>query len=215
METFQTQFADSTATGEDFKEVAESVTGMDFDQFFDQWYYGEGYPLYDFEWYSTENGYFHLTSTQSTSSTTPFFEMLIDFKLVFTDATDTIISLQQTDNLNEFSVYTGKTVAAVQVDPNNWTMEKTNSLVVGVDKTENPTYFTMGPNPVTDHVNIYFLNPSNEELQVKITDISGKTLLSEFTRFEKHTINTSSLNKGVYMVVVSNGQDIMVKKFIK
>jgi hypothetical protein len=59
------------------------------------------------------------------------------------------------------------------------------------------------------------LNPSNEAIEVKITDISGKTLLSEQTQQETLTLNTSSLANGVYMVVVSDGQDVMVKKFIK
>jgi aminopeptidase N len=215
METFQTQFTDSTATGDDFKEVAESVTGMDFDPFFDQWYYGEGYPIYDFEWYATDNGYFHLTSTQSTSSITPLFEMLMDFKLVFMDGSDTIISLYQTDNLNEFEVYLGKKVAAVQVDPNNWTMEKTNSLVVGMKETDKQVYFTIGPNPVNDYLNVYFLNPSNEMKEVSVSDISGKIILQTNTNNQQLRLNTSSLNNGVYIVSVTDGKDVLVKRFIK
>ena len=215
METFQTQFTDSTATGDDFKEVAESVTGMDFDPFFDQWYYGEGYPIYDFEWYATDNGYFHLTSTQSTSSITPLFEMLMDFKLVFMDGSDTIISLYQTDNLNEFEVYLGKKVAAVQVDPNNWTMEKTNSLVVGMKETDKQVYFTIGPNPVNDYLNVYFLNPSNEMKEVSVSDISGKIILQTNTNNQQLRLNTSSLNNGVYIVSVTDGKDVLVKRFVK
>lgn len=214
MKTFQTQFADSTATGEDFKEVAENLTGMDFDQFFDQWYYGEGYPLYDYEWYSS-GGEFHLTSTQSTSSSTPFFEMLMDYRLFFEDGSDTVVHLMQTQNINHFVVNSGKNVITFFVDPYEWTMEKVNSISVNIEETEKPTYFTIGPNPVTDHVNIYLLNSSNETLEVKITDVSGKTLLSKHTNQDRLTINTSTLTNGVYMVVVSDGLDRMVKKFIK
>jgi aminopeptidase N len=215
MEAFQNQFANSTATGDDFKEVAESITGMDFDPFFNQWYYGQGYPIYDFEWYSTDNGYFHLTSTQSTSSTTPLFQMLMDFKLIFTDATDTIISLNQTDNLNEFEVFTGKTVAAVQVDPNQWTMEHTSSLVVGMKETDKKVYFTIGPNPAKDYLNIYFLNPSNETKEITIADISGKIILQTNTNDQQLRLDTSSLINGVYMVSVTDGNDAVVKRFIK
>ncbi len=215
METYQTLFADSTATGDDFKEVAENVTGMDFDPFFNQWYYGEGYPIYDFEWYSTDNGYFHLTSTQTTSAATPLFEMLMDFKLIFTDATDTIISFYQTANLNEFNVYTGKKVATVQVDPNQWTMEHVSSLVVGRKETDKPVYFTIGPNPVNDFLNIYFLNPSNDLREITITDISGKTIQQTTTYDSKYRFNTTSLKNGVYLVSVADGTDVLVKKFVK
>lgn len=215
MKTFQTQFSDSTATGDDFKEVAEAVTGMDFDPFFDQWYYGEGYPIYDFEWYSTDNGYFHLTSTQSTSSTTPLFQMLMDFKLIFMDGTDTIISLYQSDNLNNFDVFTGKTVASVQVDPNQWTMEHTSSLVVGVKETDKQVFFTIGPNPVKDYLNVYFLNPSNEMKVVTLVDISGKIMLQTNTNNQQLRLDTSLLNNGVYIVSVTDGKDVLVKRFVK
>ena len=101
------------------------------------------------------------------------------------------------------------------VDPYDWTMEKVNSITVNIEETEKPTYFTIGPNPVNDYLTVYFLNPTNNALEVKITDISGKTLISEHTWQEKLTLNTSSLNNGVYLVVVSDGKDSMVKKFIK
>jgi aminopeptidase N len=212
--TFQTEYGGSTATGEDFKNTAEEVTGMDFDQFFDQWYYGEGYPIYDFVWYSTDD-HFYLTSTQSTSASTPFFDMLLDVKLIFTDYSDTIITVHQTDNVNEFSVYTGKTVAVIQIDPNNWTMELVNSISVGIEETEKPVYFTLGPVPADDHINVYFLNPSGNTKTIKVTDISGKILTEAQSRDKHVRLNISGLAKGVYLVSVDDGSDMLVKKFVK
>ena len=40
-------YADSVATGLDFKAVLEETSGMDFTDFFDQWYFGAGYPIYE------------------------------------------------------------------------------------------------------------------------------------------------------------------------
>jgi len=215
LSTFQTEFTDSTATGDDFKEVAENVTGMDFEQFFDQWYYGEGYPIYDLVWYSS-GGEFHLTSTQTTSSSTPLFDMLMDYKLIFTDESDTIVTFHQTENLNLFSINTGKTVDSIQVDPNHWTMEKVNSIIIDdIEETEKPIYFTIGPNPVTEHLNIYFLNPSNEIKEITITDISGKNVLQTGTTDRQLQLNTSEFNNGVYIVSVSDGDGVFVRRFVK
>ncbi|MDZ7776261.1 MAG: M1 family metallopeptidase [Bacteroidales bacterium] len=49
------QYGDSVATGEDFKQVTEEMSGKDFDPFFDQRYYGEGYPVYDITYFNHEN----------------------------------------------------------------------------------------------------------------------------------------------------------------
>lgn len=215
MGTFQTQYTGGTATGADFRDVAEDVTGMDFHQFFDQWYYGQGYPIYNFEWYSSDDS-FHLTSTQTTStSITPLFEMLMDYQLNFSDGTDTIIHLYQSDNLNDFEVYTGKTTVSVIVDPNNWTMEEVQSITVVVDEKDSPVYFSIGPNPVDDYLNIFMLNPSLKSKQIDILDISGKLIYQTASVENKKTLNTSFLPAGVYLVRVNDGQHSLVKRFVK
>lgn len=215
METFQIEFTDSTATGDDFRAVAEDVTGMDFEQFFEQWYYGQGYPTYDIVYYM-QDGVFYMTVTQSASSSaTPFFVMLMDYKLIFTDGTDTTVQFTQTDNINEFSVYTGKDVANIIVDPEEWTMEKVGSITVTIEETATPVYFTIGPNPVNDVLNVYFLNNSNIQKEIRITDLSGKTLSTTKSASKKISINTSGLSKGAYFVKVNDGQFDMIRTFIK
>ena len=215
MAAFQTEYTDSTATGNDFKEVAENVTGMDFEQFFDQWYYGEGYPIYDFIWHSSASE-FYLTSTQTTSSSTPLFDMLMDYKLLFKDGSDTIVTFRQTENINQFTIYTGKTVTSIQIDPDHWTMEKVNSIIIDdIEETEKPIYFTIGPNPVTNLLHIYFLNPSNKTKEISITDISGKTVLLTKTTDNQLHLTTSEINSGVYIISVFDGDDVLVRRFIK
>ncbi len=216
MKTFQEEFTDSTATGEDFKTVAEDVSGMDFDQFFDQWYYGQGYPNYDIEYYM-EGGHVKMNVTQSTStSATTLFEMLMEYKLEFSDGTDTIVKLFQSDNVNSFSVDVGKKeVVGIEVDPEQWTMEKVGSISVTVEETKSPLYFTIGPNPVSDQLNIYFLNDANTAREVTITDLSGK-ILSNFATQENYIrYDASALNHGAYLVQITDGQNKRVKRFVK
>jgi aminopeptidase N len=215
MGTFQTEFTDSTATGDDFRNTAEEVTGMDFEQFFDQWYYGEGYPVYDFSYYM-EGENFHLVSTQTTSSTeTPLFKMLMDYQLHFADGTDTIVTFEQTDNLNHFMVYTGKQVVNVTVDPENWTMEKIASLTVVADEFSSPAYFSLGPNPATNTLNVFFLEPGNTEREICISDLSGKEILKTERSNQHVSLDVSALPKGMYLVKVIEGENTKVKRFVK
>lgn len=215
MKTFQNEYTGSTATGEDFKTVAEDVSGMDFEQFFDQWYYGQGYPTYDIEYYMMGDS-LHMTVTQTTSTTaTPLFVMLMDYKLYFNDGTDTTVRLMQTANLNEFSVYTGKDVTNIDVDPEEWTMEKVGSISVMVEESESPVYFTIGPNPVKESMNVYFLNTNKMPKQISISDLSGKVVYTHETSDNQLRINTSGLAYGVYFIRSNDGSNNMIRKFVK
>ena len=215
LQTYQSEFADSTATGDDFKGVAEDVTGMDFDDFFNQWYYGEGYPIYDYEWYYL-NDSLYLTSTQSTSSSvTPLFKMLMDYQLIFTDGTDTTVRFYQTDNVNNFSVYTGKTVVSVLVDPEHWTMEKVNSITVDIEESESPVFFTTGPNPVIDALNIYFPNTSSVARKIQVSDLSGKNLITYNSTADHLKIDFSGFSNGLYLVRISDGNHSYIRKIVK
>jgi aminopeptidase N len=218
MSTFQTDFTDSTATGEDFKNTAENVTGMDFTQFFDQWYYGKGYPRYNFEWYyDAELSELHITSTQTTTTnTTTLFDMLLDIKLLLIDGTTTTITVHQTDNVNEFVIPIDTPVYDFySVDPDNWTMEFVDGISVIVEETSSPAYFTIGPNPASDYINVYFLNKTTGGRSLVINDISGRKVFETEIKDNSERINISSLPKGVYTILSSDGNQQVVKRFIK
>jgi len=216
LNTFQTEFADSTATGEDFKAIAEDVTGMNFDKFFEQWYYGEGYPKYTIEYYNGQ-GNINISSLQTTSSTvTPLFDMLIDCKLLFEDGTDSIITLHQTENLTNFAIPMDKNVASMTLDPNKWTMEKTLGISVGVPVKENQTTFRLGQNHSKENIILFFSDKDFSRKNIDIFDISGKIVYSGETNDSQTTISISTLPKGVYIVKAStNRNDAFVKRFVK
>jgi aminopeptidase N len=212
---YQTQYGDSTATGEDFKNVVEDVTGKDWDYYFDQWYYGEGYPIYDLEWFYDENlKEFHLASTQTTSATTPLFKMLLDVKLTFDDGTDSVVRFEQTQNFNFFISAQEKKVYSIEIDPDNWTMEKINSLILDLPEIdENPAFFTMGPNPAVDYLNLYFKD--NSERIITVSDLSGRILLQKNSTNQQVSFDVSNLSKGTYLVQVMSEDNKLIKKLIK
>ena len=215
MGTFQTQYADSVATGDDFKNVADTVTGMDFDTFFNQWYYGKGYPHYNYDWYYA-NGVFHLSSTQTTTNPdTPLFNMLMDYQLNFDDGTDTLVQLRQTDNLNTFEVALNKKVVSIVPDPYNWTLEKVDGIVGVSERTENPVYFTVGPNPAKNEVSVYFNHPAFGVRTIAITDLQGRVVLKTNTTNKKVMIDLSGLSKGIYLIRVNDEKNSISQRLEK
>jgi len=215
MQNFQIQFADSVATGEDFKMVAEQTTGMDLTQFFQQWYYGEGYPRYAIEWYNAGNN-LHLNVTQTPSSSTPLFKMTMTYRINFTDGSHQLIRLFQDANLKQFVIPVDKQVSGIQVDPENYTFERVLSIVVGQSENNKETYFSMGPNPANDEVFIYLPETNAEAMTIEVTDLSGRLLMKSFTQGAITVLQLSALKAGTYLVRISNNGTIQhTRKLVK
>lgn len=173
LRTFQTQFKDSTATGEDFKMVAQQVTGMDFTQFFNQWYYGEGYPRYAIVWWMEGNN-LRMNVVQTTTATTPLFVMTMTYRLIFNDGSSQDIRLFQDANMKQFTVPVNKQVVAIQVDPLNWTFEQVTGITVGMPERQNEAIFSIGPNPTQGKTFVYFPEESQWQAFITISDNGGR-----------------------------------------
>jgi aminopeptidase N len=107
------------ATGEDFKNSMEQSTGLDFDLFFDQWYYGKGYPTYSLG-FSQLTDTLKMTVSQTTSSTsTPLFNLFVDYK-INRSIGDTIVRLYQSENPQTYKLPIKGIVTGVSIDPDNW-----------------------------------------------------------------------------------------------
>jgi hypothetical protein len=139
----------------------------------------------------------------------------MDYQLYFGDGTDTLVHFMQTDNINHFELYTGKDVLGVIVDPYDWTMDKVSGVSVTLEETKLPVYFSVGPNPVQDQLNIYFLNPSNNLREISVFDIAGKLVYNTSSQQDRITIDASLFGSGVYMVKVFDGKNEFVRRIIK
>jgi aminopeptidase N len=209
-------YGDSVATGLDFMNVLNETSGMDFTDFFNQWYFGEGYPTYSIEWSQNDGGMFmEITQTSSAPSITPLFKMLMSYKLLFNDGTDTIIQLYQTENVNNFSLPITKQVGLIQVDPGNWVVNQVGSISVDVDENVKEENFTLAPNPANRSLNLAFIDNGIDIREITILDLSGNKLKSEKTNLLQYSLNISDLPSGSYFCLVISGKNQYFKKFVK
>ncbi|MEE4257066.1 MAG: M1 family aminopeptidase [Bacteroidales bacterium] len=214
LDEFQQRFADSTATGDDFKMVVEDLSGTDFDDFFNQWYYGEGYPIYSIVWNQTPEGV-NMNITQETSypSVTPLFKMSMEYTIMTSEG-DTTIRVYHDSNFEQFTVPVEGQVIAIWVDPNNWVLNKVGSITVGVEETENPVFFTFGPNPATESVKLFMAN-TTDEVNISILDIAGKTMKEVRESGETISLNTSDLPQGSYFIRINDGEATFTRRLVK
>jgi aminopeptidase N len=214
LKTAQVQFNKSTATGDNFKAVAEAQSGVDFTDFFNQWYYGEGYPTYDIVWHQA-NDTLYFWSTQTTSAAiTPLFKMLMEYKLNSSSG-DTLIRVYQTANANNYKIHTSKTITGMEVDPDNWVINDVGSVVVGTPEITSPVYFEIAPNPCSDNLFVYLSNSEKSDRTFIISDITGRTVKTLNCSSETPSVNISDLAKGIYMLKITDGNYSVTKKFVK
>ena len=218
--SFQATYGGSTASVIDFRNFMQTYTGLNFVQFFNQWYYGEGYPTFDVKWnQGGSNFVMQSTQTQSMPSSVPLFQTPVDYKISRTAMADTIVRLQHANGVENYTLSLNGTVTAIAVDPNNWILNKVigpvkdNSLptgtttATGIETQEAPLVF-VGPNPTSAELNVYLYNSG--KATVEVTDLSGKTVLVKAMETQAQ-LDISKFANGVYMVTVKNAEGNAVK----
>ena len=214
--SFQNTYGGSTATVIDFKTFMENYTGINLTQFFNQWYYGQGYPTFNVKWNQVGGTFFVKTvQTQSMPSSVPLFVTPIDYRVVRTGLPDTIMRLTHAQLTENYTIPLTGSVVAVFLDPANWILNKTvgptkdASLgVTGEEELNNVTDVFVGPNPTSDALNINLYNA--DKAIVEIMDIQGKLIAKQ--EFNSHVeFNISNYANGVYSVNIKNLKGDLIK----
>lgn len=206
LQNFQAEFKDSVAVGLDMRDHLEAVSSTNFDDAFNQWYFGEGYPIYSLKWNSIGDD-LHFEVSHTTSSSTPTFTTPLEIMFERTNLPDTIVRIEVTSNNDQYIIPNfGSTENIAEIDPNNWIINKVGSLIKDenfIASTEkfNKTKFRIYPNPSTDIFNIETDNVTEKE--ISIYNSQGKKIYQ--SRFEKAVIvNLQEQNTGYYIVKITD-----------
>lgn len=128
LQEFQVQYRDSIATGLDFKNVCESVSGLDLTNFFNEWYFGEGYPIYNVVWSQCADT-LRLHVNQTTSTTiTPFFNIPMEYTLVWPEG-DSTFRFDQTSGDTTYTIILSHEITEVILDQNNRVLNDTDTII--------------------------------------------------------------------------------------
>ena len=102
LQNYQNQFRGKTATGLDVKKCFEDVSGIDFTNAFNEWYFGEGYPSYKIKWNIINNDLsLEIDQYPSYLYTTPKFTNPLEISFYRKNQSDTTIRF----NINELQNY--------------------------------------------------------------------------------------------------------------
>ena len=216
----------NAASTSDFQKVCEDISGLDFEQFFQQWIYGEKYPKYELSWWHEGNGIYNVKIDQVQSYN--FFSMPIDLKFsgsagpMLVDTT-IVIENNNSSQLYEFSGF-NFLVENVMLDPENWILKEATYSVNEIDnilpdRVEVEKAF---PNPFNSKVKLsFYINPQfgDTHVSVNIFDSRGKIIESlidnEFIPGYHTTFwNANGKSSGVYFIQLATDNYIESQKIL-
>jgi hypothetical protein len=128
---YRAQLGYGTATTEQFRDIMEAVSGIDLDAFFQQWIYGEYFPVYRATWAPAPGG-LELTVEQIQTNT-GLFTMPLDVRVVTTAGTFDFV-VQNSAALETYPIAVAGEVQDVLVDPDRWILRQVETIVT------NPTF---------------------------------------------------------------------------
>lgn len=208
--TYQNVFSNGNGTIADFKAVTEGmlgtvVNGVNLDTFFNQWFYLQGFPIYDVKWNQIGNDvYVKLDQTTSVPSSVANFTMPMEIKLRSATG-DTIVRVVNDQPSQVFHFTWSKpTMYTVVMDPNSWLVDS----VASIARDNNLAALQLSapgvriyPNPTQHNWVAEGMEPGNA---LELTDAAGRVLWSETATGKTETIPAESLSTGVYILRISN-----------
>jgi hypothetical protein len=216
LKNFLDEYKNDVASGEDFKRNLHTYTNVDFTDFFDQWYYGQGYPNYKVRWENSEDSV-HMQVIQSTSSDNPdLFTIPLEIKLQAENGEDTIIVYQAESNHDRFSLSYPHDINNVVIDPDNWILNKPSDATRVHKEEFAGVSCRIYPNPVNSSLEIQLTGtPRNINRKVVVRDLTGKTVLSGFFKGNQHQLNVEALHSGIYFLEIQCKDSKLMKRFVK
>lgn len=211
LSTYLNRYQNGLATGADFQAILEEVSQMDFSCFFDQWYYGEGYPIFQLFW--EQNGDSMVIQSEQTgtaSQITPLFQVPFDVEIVYLNGQRERMRLMQESNEEEFFLPVEGVVDRIIFDPDNHLL-KTATVIqkLPMDKT-----FRYGPNPVTRELLIQFPNVSSIDV-VRISNLAGQEIYKASSTSNPLILNLSTLADGPYLLELTSDSKIFQERIVK
>jgi aminopeptidase N len=207
---YYNKYAYKNASANDFKNLVEEKTGIDFTYFFNQWYYGNGYPEFNIKWNFKNDTLYIESFEKGTDPETPFFNVKLNYLIHFYYGKDSMITLEQNKPLELYKISLNRKVKSIEPDP-----EKNILKSLSILRSNNfDSNIRLYPNPCSDSVSIDFKSIDKDRI-IEIYDMKGNIILSSKHIENPITISLKAIVSGVYFLRVIDDTEKYVLKIVK
>ncbi|MBN2683490.1 MAG: T9SS type A sorting domain-containing protein [Bacteroidales bacterium] len=207
--------ANGYARTQDLINHFETAADTNLTEFFNDWFYGEGYPIYQLHYIQTADNELTLTIDQTQShSSVSFFEMHLPLKF-FGEGKDTLIRVKHDFSGQVFYINPGFMIDSIQLDPDMWIITK-DVIIENISQIHSSENLTVFPNPTEDFLYVKTKQPITIK-KIEAFDSTGKLVGSENfnTSGQFVKIPVRSFAKGQYLLKIETNGHPFTYKFIK
>jgi hypothetical protein len=190
----------------DLKRHLEQSSRRDLTEFFNDYFRGEGYPVYTITYSQPSNFSTINFLIQQTSShpSVDFFENRVPIQITYVGGSKDTVYINNTANNQLFTLPALAQIQTIRYDPEKWVLGKgvTRQGVTALADVVNPKVYLV-PNPAYEWVRIEGLPQADEEAMVTVLDATGKALRNGLTG--ESVFSLRGLPSGSYVVRITQG----------
>jgi len=202
-------YLNGTGTAYDFGRTAElqdyleAESGINLDEFFADWFYGQGYPSYHIQWKQQQDSVVLWINQAQSHPSVSYFEMPVPVWTFHNGLSEQNV-LQNTGQDQRFSFYVGDVhIDSLQFDPERWILTRDNTVTQLTTAVEDPSaksLYSFYPNPAADFIEF---NPDADIVNVKLINAQGMEVKTELNG---RRMTWSGVSPGMYGVLVENAR---------
>ena len=195
----------------DLQAHLETASGINLTEFFNDWIYQQGYPIYDIKATSIAEGKMQITINQSQSdASVSFFEMPVPIRFLGEYGAEKDVILDNTFNGQSYIVDVSFKVTDVIFNSKSDLISKDSKVTLSDKNFDINASIVMYPNPVSDVLHLVI--PETIKInQIVIYNAIGQKV-GEFT---SKTIPVETLAVGMYALKIESSEGVFFRKFIK
>lgn len=204
----------------DLQRHLERAAGIELDEFFKDWFYGQGYPSYQLAWRPVGGQWVMLDLSQTTSDpSVPFFEMPVPIRFSAGTRSKTVVIDHQRNGQRAY-VDIGFAPDSVEIDPEVWLISANNTIQRMPDDAPGSPEIRAFPNPAGAQLQVWLRRIPDGPTSMVLHDALGRMVWSRAWTVtnggDYSIVPMDGLARGVYWIAVRQGNKrLAVKKIMK
>lgn len=201
----------------DLKRHLEQQSGQDLTEFFNDWFYGQGYPSYRFNWWQDGNTVYATLSQITSHGSVDFFEMPVPVNFMGPGGIDTTIVFDHTENGQFYQFELPFNIGLARIDPDYWLVSRNNYVTNNeLTSVHSPLFkeVNLFPNPVRGQLNLQ-LPQGLLPAQGLIFNGAGQLQQQLTLRSETEQAGVGNLPAGQYYLQLQTREGTMTATFLK